>query len=63
MNKKEIVKQILTRIQLSTMSPKERMMWTILLPIMNEEKLHKLSESLEKETDQLMDLYLESTNV
>lgn len=63
MDKKILVKQILTRMQLSTMSPKERMMWTVLLPVMGDEQLKKLDVSLEKETDQLMDLYLATTNV
>ena len=60
MDKKTLVKQILMRMQLSTMSPKERMMWTVFLPIMNEEKLLELHTSLEKETEALMDLYLEN---
>lgn len=60
MNKKELVKQILTRMQLSTMSPKERMMWTIFLPLMSEKKLAELNASLEKEIDALMDLYIEN---
>ena len=60
MDKKTLVKQILMRMQLSTMSPKERMMWTIFLPIMSEDKLAELQASLEKETEALMDLYIES---
>ena len=60
MDKKALVKQILMRMQLSTMSPKERMMWTVFLPIMSEEKLTELHASLEKETEALMDLYLEN---
>ncbi len=59
MDKKSLIKQVLMRMQLSSMSPQERMMWTVFLPLMSEKKITELKDSLEKETEALMDLYLD----
>ncbi len=56
MQNKELIKQTLAYLQLSTMSPKEKSMWTLMVPSMNEDELRKLNTSLQKEIDALMDL-------
>ena len=60
MKKTTTIKRILSNIQLSSMSAKEKMMWTILLPTLGDIELEKLDQSLQKEINATMDLYLES---
>ncbi len=57
MTHKDLVKSILKNLQLSTMEHKEKAMWTVMLPTMNEEELTKLNTVLEEEVDAIMDLY------
>ena len=56
MDIKTLRRQTLSYIQLSTMSDKEKAMWTVMLPTMNEKELKKLHDILEKEINALMDL-------
>lgn len=61
MNKDELTKQIISYIQLSTMEPREKAMWMLILPHMEERHVIKLKDLLEKEVNSIMDLYLEAT--
>lgn len=60
MENKQIVKDIINYLQLSTMEPREKAMWMLLMPDMEEDKLIKLKTTLEKEVNAITDLYLES---
>lgn len=60
MNRKTLIKDIISKLDLSTMSEKEKAMWIILLPNMEEKHLKKLKTSLDKETDSLTSLYMET---
>ncbi len=62
MEKKEITKEIIKYLQLSTMEPREKAMWMLLLPDMETEKLNKLKSALEKEVNAITDLYLEAAS-
>lgn len=62
MDKKEITKEIIKYLQLSTMEPREKAMWMLLLPDMEAEKLNKLKSALEKEVNAITDLYLEAAS-
>ena len=62
MQRKNIIQDILGKMELSTMSGKEKAMWTILLPNMEEKHLLKLQKSLNKETENLTNLYMETIN-
>ncbi len=63
MKKREIIKSILLHLQMSTMTAKEKSMWTVLLPTLGDAELKKLNDSLKKEVDQLMDLYLKKLKI
>jgi len=60
MENKQIIKEIINYLQLSTMEPREKAMWMLLMPDMEPEKLAKLKETLEKEVNAITDLYLET---
>jgi len=62
MIKKEITKEIIKYLQLSTMEPREKAMWMLLLPDMEAEKLNKLKNALKKEVNAITDLYLEAAS-
>lgn len=62
MQLKNIIQDILGKMELSSMSGKEKAMWTILLPNMEEKHLLKLQKSLNKETENLTNLYMETIN-
>ncbi len=55
-NKEKLQQKILGYLQLSTMSDKEKSMWTLLLPTLNEEETKKFHDILEKEINSLMEL-------
>jgi hypothetical protein len=61
MKKEEITKKVISYIQLSTMDDREKAMWMLLLPHMEEQHVIKLKDTLEKEVNSLMDLYLKVT--
>lgn len=61
--KKTTIREIINYLQLSTMEPREKAMWMLLLPQMEEEKLGKLKKTLEKEVNAITDLYLEASSV
>ena len=58
---KKLVTEIIKYIQLSTMEPREKAMWMLLLPGMQKEKLTKLKVTLEKEVNAITELYLETS--
>lgn len=58
----KLIREIVNYLQLSTMESKEKAMWMLLLPQMDEEKLLKLKASLEKEVNGITDLYLQALN-
>lgn len=60
MANKQIIKEIINYLQLSTMEPREKAMWMLLMPDMEMEKLSKLKATLEKEVNAITDLYLET---
>ncbi len=60
MVKKALIKEVLSLVQLSTMEPKEKAMWMLLLPEMKEPQILKLKKSLEKEIREITDLYLKN---
>ncbi len=62
MDKKAITKEIIKYLQLSTMEPREKAMWMLLLPDMETEKLNKLKSALKKEVNAITDLYLEAAS-
>ena len=55
-----IIKEIIAYLQLSSMKQKEKAMWLLLLPSMEEKHLLKLRDSLVKEVNSLTDLYLKA---
>ena len=59
MTREELIKSIIQGIQLSTMDDKEKSMWMVLAPLMEEGELQKLESALKKEVNGLTDLYLE----
>lgn len=61
MTKDELTKQIISYVQLSTMEEREKAMWMLLLPHMEERHILKLKSILEKEVNSMMDLYLQAT--
>ena len=63
MDKKKIIKSILIRLQLSLMEAKEKALWTVLLPTFGDSELKRLDKILEKEVDDLMDLYLKTQKI
>jgi hypothetical protein len=59
MEKKEIVKEVITYLQMSFMDEKEKSMWLFLIPNMEVEHLEKLEKLLKAEASQKVDLFLE----
>jgi hypothetical protein len=58
----QLIKETLQYLQLSSMEAKEKAMWMLLIPEMDEEKLTRLHASLKKEVDGLTEIYLETLN-
>jgi len=54
----KLMKEILALIQLSPMDAREKAMWMMLIPQMEEKQVLKLKKSLQKETDALNDMLL-----
>ncbi len=54
----DLVKELVNYIQLSSMQQKEKAMWLLLLPAMEEKHLLKLKSSLMKEVNAITDLYI-----
>lgn len=54
----ELIKELVSYIQLSSMQQKEKAMWLLLIPAMEEKHLLKLKASLQKEVNAITDLYL-----
>ncbi len=50
--------ELLSLIQLSTMEDKEKAMWMMLIPQMDERQIAKLADSLKRETEALNGLLL-----
>jgi hypothetical protein len=61
MIKEELTKKVLSYIQISTMDEREKAMWMLLLPHMEERHIVRLKDTLEKEVNSLMELYLQAT--
>jgi hypothetical protein len=57
----EITKQLLSYIQLSNMDSREKAMWMLILPHMEEKHVLKLKAALEKEANSLIDIYIQAT--
>jgi hypothetical protein len=55
---RDIIKDLISYIQLSSMKQKEKAMWLLLLPAMEEKHLLKLKVSLQKEVNGITDLYI-----
>jgi hypothetical protein len=62
MTNQQLIKDTISLIQLSSMEPREKAMWLLLIPQMEEDKLLKLKKALEKEVNAITDLYLEALN-
>lgn len=60
MDKNTQITNVLQKLQSSTMSEKEKTMWTILLPSMEESHITKLEASLDKEINNINELYLDT---
>lgn len=58
MSDQKIIREIVNYLQLSTMEGREKAMWMLLLPEMDEAQLLELKASLEKEVNSITDLYL-----
>ncbi|MBD3270444.1 hypothetical protein GF376_02875 [Candidatus Peregrinibacteria bacterium] len=56
----QLQKEIIKLLELSSMDEKERMLWTILMPNMEESELKQLHKTLEKEVNALTDIYVEA---
>ena len=55
---RDLIKDLISYIQLSSMKQKEKAMWLLLLPSMEETHLLKLKTSLQKEVSGITDLYI-----
>jgi hypothetical protein len=62
MAKQQLIRETINLIQLSTMEPKEKALWMLLLPKMEEAQILKLKASLGKEINAITDLYLKAVN-
>jgi hypothetical protein len=60
MDRNKLIADIVTLLQASTMEPKEKAMWLILIPQMEETDLVKLQDVLQKEVSAMTNLYLET---
>lgn len=60
MDRNTLIASIVTLLQASTMEPKEKAMWLILIPQMEEADLVKLQDVLQKEVNAMTNLYLET---
>jgi hypothetical protein len=60
MDRNKLITDIVTLLQASTMEPKEKAMWLILIPQMEETDLVKLQDVLQKEVSAMTNLYLET---
>ncbi|MFA5352226.1 MAG: hypothetical protein WC304_03025 [Candidatus Gracilibacteria bacterium] len=58
----QLIKETLQYLQLSSMEAKEKAMWMLLIPEMEEDKITRLHASLKKEVDGLTEIYLEATS-
>lgn len=56
----DLVRDVVKYLQLSSMEHREKAMWMILLPQMEEQKLLELKACLEKEVNAITDLYLKA---
>jgi len=54
----DLIRELVSYIQLSSMQQKEKAMWLLLLPSMEEKHLLKLKGSLQKEVNAITDLYI-----
>ena len=61
MENTKLIREIINYLQLSAMDSKEKGMWMILLPQMDEAQLQKLKAALEKEVNAITELYLEAS--
>jgi hypothetical protein len=62
MAKQQLIRETINLIQLSTMEPKEKALWMLLLPQMKEAQILKLKASLSKEINAITDLYMKAVN-
>ena len=53
-----LAQQILSLMKFSTMDDQERQAWTNLVPLMTQEELERLHESLKREVGELTQLYM-----
>jgi hypothetical protein len=60
MDRNKLIADIVTLLQASTMEPKEKAMWLILIPQMEETDLVRLQDVLQKEVSAMTNLYLET---
>ena len=60
MDRKELIKQVITYLRISSMEEKESSMWTFLLPNMEDAHLEKLLNLLKEEAGAKTDLFLEA---
>lgn len=58
----ELIEDTLKLLRVSSMDEEERNMWTIFLPSMETKEIEQFKQILEKEVNQLMDIYLEAKN-
>jgi hypothetical protein len=60
MDHNKLIADIVTFLQASTMEPKEKAMWLLLIPHMDEKDLVKLQEVLQREVSAMTNIYLET---
>lgn len=58
MTKAKLTHEILKLMELSGMEDKERSLWTLLLPSMDQKQLEKLHKNLDKEVNELTKIYI-----
>ena len=54
----ELIQQILIYMQVSTIEPREKLGWTLMMPSMTIEQLTELEDILREDVQGLADLYL-----
>ncbi len=59
MENETLIKKITPLLQSSTMEPKEKAMWTLLIPSMEKPHLEKLLDILTRETNAFTEMYFD----
>ena len=60
MAKEKMTKELLSLIRLSTMESKEKAMWMVLIPQMDDRQIEKLADSMKREAEAMNGLLLKA---